>query len=102
MHRWDRILLCAISTVATGLVVCPGAQAVMFTVRPGTVFARMPSYKAADRLSIEAIDTVVEGPALEQKDKFCLYNLFDSQGKALTPKRAWIPCYSIDKMFLTP
>ena len=102
MNRLNRFLFCAIGTISIGLVVLPGAQAVMFTVRPGTVFARKPSYKAADRLSIEAIDTIVEGPALEQKETFCLYSLFDRQGKPLTPKRAWIPCYSIDRMFLDP
>ena len=102
MNRSSRILLCAIGTASMGLVLLPSARAVMFTVRPGTVFAKEPSYKAADRLQIEALDTVVEGPALEQKETFCLYSLFDRQGKPLTPKRAWIPCYSIDKMFLIP
>ena len=53
MNRLNRFLFCAIGTASIGLVVLPGAQAVMFTVRPGTVFARKPSYKAADRLSID-------------------------------------------------
>ena len=31
-----------------GLLLPPVAEALMFTVRPGTVFASKPSYKAAD------------------------------------------------------
>ena len=102
MIRWNQVIWCAIGSASMGLLLHPAAEALMFTLRPGTVFASKPSYKAADRLPIEAIETIVEGPALEQKDTFCLYNLFDRQGKPLTPERAWIPCHSIDKMFLAP
>ena len=102
MVRWNQVIWCAIGSVSMGLLLPPVAEALMFTVRPGTVFASKPSYKAADRLSIEAIETIVEGPALEQKDTFCLYNLFDRQGKPLSPERAWIPCHSIDKMVPAP
>ena len=104
LNRWAKTVVMAIGPILTSLLVLPDAdaEAVMFTVRPGTVFASKPSYKAADRLTLEALDTLVEGPALEQKDTFCLYKLFDRQGKQLTPERAWIPCYSIDKLFLTP
>ena len=102
LNRWAKTVVMVIGPILTSLLVLPDAEAVMFTVRPGTVFASKPSYKAADRLTLEALDTLVEGPALEQEDTFCLYKLFDRQGKPLTPERAWIPCYSIDKLFLTP
>ena len=67
MIRWNQVIWWAIGSASIGLLLLPAAEALMFTLRPGTMFASKPSYKAADRLSIEAIETIVEGPALEQK-----------------------------------
>ena len=92
------MLACSLFSV---LVVHP-ADAVMFTLRPGSVLARKPTYKAADRLEIKAIDVLVEGPSLDQQNDFCLYRLFDRQAKPLRPEQVWIPCHSIDTLFLGP
>ena len=86
MIRWNQVIWCAIGSAIDGLASASCCRALMFTLRPGTVFASKPSYKAADRLSIEAIETIVEGPALEQRDTFCLYNLFDRQRQAFNPR----------------
>ena len=78
------------------------AEAVMFTLRPGSVLSKKPSYKAGDRLDLKALNVVVEGPSLEQRNDFCLYRLFDRQSKPLRPEQAWIPCHSIDTLFVVP
>ena len=83
------------------LVVHP-AEAVMFTLRPGSVLSKKPTYKAGDRLDLKALDVLVEGPSLDQQNDFCLYRLFDRESKPLRPEQAWIPCHSIDTLFTAP
>ena len=62
------------------LLLCPflfnafpsAAEGVMFTLRPNSILARKPDYKAAERLDLMADAVVVEGPSLEQNGDFCL------------------------------
>ncbi len=74
----------------------------LFTLRPGSILARQPGYKAVDRLELKIDSVLVEGPSLDQSNQFCLYKLFDRQGKALIPEQAWTPCHNIDKLILLP
>ena len=89
------------SVLCSSLIVQP-AEAVMFTLRPGSVVSKKPSYKAADRLDLKPLNILVEGPSLEQRNDFCLYRLFDRQSRPLRPEQAWIPCHSIDTLFVVP
>ena len=73
----------------------------LFTLRPHAVLSRQPSYKTATVFP-ESDSILVEGPALEQRSDFCLYKLFDQQGKPLSQGTAWTPCHSIDKLFIAP
>ena len=85
-----------------GLVWALPAHAMLFTLRPHAVLSRQPSYKTVDRLPLNPDSILVEGPALEQRSDFCLYKLFDQQGKPLSQGTAWTPCHSIDKLFIAP
>jgi hypothetical protein len=78
------------------------AEAVMFTLRSNSVLSKKPNYKTMNRLDLKVDDVVVEGPALEQSADFCRYKIFDREGQPLTPETAWVPCHSIDKLFIVP
>ena len=75
------------------------AHASMFTLRPGASLYQKPSYKLTGRLELSADQILVEGPSLDQQGAFCLYRLYDKDGKPLIPETAWTPCYNIDKLF---
>ena len=84
-----------------GLGVAP-ADGVTFSLRRAAILTSEPSYAARYRLELDSSEVLVEGPALEQKGTFCRYRLIDLDGKPLQPKIAWTPCYSIDKVILSP
>ena len=103
---WSRTAALAIPLLCPFLIIVlplpTPASAVMFTLRANSVLSKKPSYRAADRLDLKVDDVVVEGPALDQENEFCLYRLFNRQGKPSTPETAWVPCHSIDKLFSLP
>lgn len=74
----------------------------MFTLRPGTSLYTRPGFRMTHRLDLRSEEIVVEGPALEQSDQFCLYRLLDRSGRPSVPEKAWVPCYAIDRLFESP
>ena len=77
-------------------------MAAMFTLRPGTSLYSRPGFRMTHRLDLRSEEIVVEGPALEQSDQFCLYRLLDRSGRPSVPEQAWVPCYAIDRLFESP
>ena len=74
--------------------------AMTFSLRAASVLSKQPSYKSSDRLELDPAQVLVVGPALEQIDGFCHYDLRNRQGKSISPKTAWTPCHNIDRLVL--
>ena len=84
------------------LLAVPASIAAMFTLRPGTSLYSRPGFRMTHRLDLRSDEIVVEGPAIEQSEQFCLYRLLDHSARPLVPEKAWIPCYAIDRLFVSP
>ena len=84
------------------LLAAPASMAAMFTLRPGTSLYSRPGFRMTHRLDLRSEEIVVEGPAIEQREQFCLYCLLDRSGRPLVPEKAWVPCYAIDRLFESP
>ena len=78
----------------------PMGVAMTFSLRAAAVLSKQPSYKSSDRLELDPAQVLVVGPALEQVDGFCHYDLRNRQGKSISPKTAWTPCHNIDRLVL--
>ena len=84
------------------LLEAPASMAAMFTLRPGTSLYSRPGFRMTHRLDLRNEEIVVEGPAIEQSEQFCLYCLLDRSGRPSVPEKAWVPCYAIDRLFESP
>ena len=84
------------------LLAAPASMAAMFTLRPGTSLYSRPGFRMTHRLDLRSEEIVVEGPAIEQSEQFCLYCLLDRSGRPSVPEKAWVPCYAIDRLFESP
>ena len=84
------------------LLAAPASMAAMFTLRPGTSLYSRPGFRMTHRLDLRSEEIVVEGPAIEQSEQFCLYRLLDRSGRPSVPEKAWVPCYAIDRLFESP
>ena len=84
------------------LLAAPASMAAMFTLRPGTSLYSRPGFRMTHRLDLRSEEIVVEGPAIEQSEQFCLYRLLDRSGLPSVPEKAWVPCYAIDRLFESP
>jgi len=96
-HRLHQTLL-----IGSVLLAAQPSLAAMFTLRPGTSLYSRPGFRMTHRLDLRSEEIVVEGPALEQSDQFCLYRLLDRSGRPSVPEKAWVPCYAIDRLFESP
>jgi hypothetical protein len=96
-HRLHQTLL-----IGSVLLAAQPSLAAMFTLRPGTSLYSRPGFRMTHRLDLRSEEIVVEGPALEQSDQFCLYRLLDRSGRPSVPEQAWVPCYAIDRLFESP
>ena len=96
-HRLHQTLL-----IGSVLLAAQPSIAAMFTLRPGTSLYSRPGFRMTHRLDLRSEEIVVEGPALEQSDQFCLYRLLDRSGRPSVPEKAWVPCYAIDRLFESP
>ena len=76
--------------------------AALFTLRQGTSLYSKPGFRMTHRLDLRSDELVVEGPAIEQSEQFCLYRLLDRSGRPSVPEKAWVPCYAIDRLFEGP
>ena len=103
-HGWTRSMMrvCILLSLLLIDVMPLAAESVMFTLRANSVLSKKPNYKTINRLDLKVDDVIVEGPSLEQNADFCRYKIFDREGEALTPETAWVPCHSIDKLFIVP
>jgi hypothetical protein len=84
------------------LLAAPPSMAAMFTLRPGTSLYSRPGFRMTYRLDLRSEEIVVEGPAIEQREQFCLYRLLYRSGRPSVPEQAWVPCYAIDRLFESP
>ena len=57
-----------------------------FSLRAASVLSKQPSYKSSDRLELDPAQVLV-GPALEQVDGFCHYDLRNRQENRSHRKR---------------
>jgi hypothetical protein len=96
-HRLHQTLL-----IGSVLLAAQPSLAAMFTLRPGTSLYSRPGFRMTHRLDLRSEEIVVEGPAIEQSDQFCLYRLLDRSGRPSVPEQAWVPCYAIDRLFESP
>ena len=91
-------------TLLIGSMLLLAAQpsiAALFTLRQGPSLYSKPGFRMTHRLDLRSDELVVEGPAIEQSEQFCLYRLLDRSGRPSSSK-AWVPCYSIDRLFEGP
>ena len=96
-HRLHQTLL-----IGSVLLAAQPSIAAMFTLRPGTSLYSKPGFRMSHRLDLRSEQIVVEGPAIEQSEQFCLYRLLDRSGRPSVPEQAWVPCYAIDRLFESP
>ena len=96
-HRLHQTLL-----IGSVLLAAQPSIAAMFTLRPGTSLYSRPGFRMTHRLDLRSEEIVVEGPAIEQSEQFCLYRLLDRSGRPSIPEKAWVPCYAIDRLFESP
>lgn len=80
----------------------PNAHAVTYTLHRSTILTSQPSFEMRYRVELDPLDVTVKGPAREQNGQFCLYELMNRRLEPIEPKLAWMPCYSIDKVFSAP
>ena len=96
-HRLHQTLL-----IGSVLLAAQPSIAAMFTLRPETSLYSKPGFPMIHRLDLRSEQIVVEGPAIEQSEQFCLYRLLDRSGRPSVPEKAWVPCYAIDRLFESP
>ncbi|WP_392350228.1 hypothetical protein [Parasynechococcus sp.] len=82
------------------IAVAPVVQAMTFSLRSTAVLSRQPTFKSSDRLELDPLKLLVVGPALEQSDGFCRYELRNRSGQPISTETAWTPCYNIDRLML--
>ena len=96
-HRLHQTLL-----IGSVLLAAQPSIAAMFTLRPETSLYSKPGFRMIHRPDLRSEQIVVEGPAIEQSEQFCLYRLLDRSGRPSVPEKAWVPCYAIDRLFESP
>ena len=84
------------------LLAAPPSMAAMFTLGRGTSLYSRPGCRMTHRLDLRSEEIVVEDPAIEQREQFCLYRLLDLSGRPSVPEKAWVPCHAIDCLFESP
>ena len=86
---------------AAVIVMVPPVQAMTFRVRSTAVLSRQPTYKTSDRVDLDPAELLLVGPALEQSEGFCRYELRNQQGNPISTQTAWTLCYNIDRLVLS-
>ena len=66
-HRLHQTIL-----IGSVLLAAQPSIAAMFTLRPGTSLYSRPGFRMTHRLDLRSEEIVVEGPAIEQREQFCL------------------------------
>ena len=79
--------------IAFSLVTPTQALAAVYGTKPGTVFSTAPHGEV-----VEVGPHLIQTPALEFRDEWCLFKLVDGRGIPINPPAAWTKCSNLHRL----